>query len=300
MKLKDAISLFLEYCEKEKNYSPRAIKTYEIALRNFYEEIRDLAEREPDLEAIEIDDIRYFAARLMDKNLKKSSLKLKISAVKSFFKFCSKKKLIVSNPADLIASPKIEKTLPSYLLEKEINEVLENIDVSTPLGARDKALIELLYSSGLRISEALNLSVGDVNFSAKTAKVLGKGNKERIALVGEKALRALADYLAKRPLLAKNKKETALFLTKSGKKMSPSDAYRAVKNKLIGWTEAPRKSPHALRHTFATHLLDNGADIKAIGDMLGHASLSSTQIYARVSVERLKKVYKLAHPKASE
>jgi site-specific recombinase XerD len=156
----------------------------------------------------------------------------------------------------------------------------------------------LLYSSGLRISEALSLNIGDISFSSRVVRVIGKGNKERVVPVGEKAVMAITEYMALRPNLLVNKTEQALFLSAHGQRLSPVAAYRLVHRAMQGCTEAKQKSPHVLRHSFATHLLDNGADIKSVSEMLGHSSLSTTQIYTHLSVERLKSAYKNAHPKA--
>jgi len=230
--------------------------------------------------------------------LSKSSLRLKIAAIKSFFKFAFKKDLIEKNPAAFIKSPKKEKKLPSYLTENEVNSLIESIIDKDPINLRNKALIELIYSSGLRISEALNLNVTSIDFSNKSVKVLGKGNKERIVPIGEKALLALSNYLVSRSQLKQDNLEKALFLSKKGKRMNAVEAYRVINSLMKLHTEAKQKSPHILRHTFATHLLDNGADIKAVSEMLGHSSLSSTQVYTHLSIERLKNAYKKAHPKA--
>jgi len=234
----------------------------------------------------------------MDSGNKKSSLRLKIAAVKSFFKFCQKKGLTDKNPASLIPTPKREKKLPSFLLQNEIREIIENINEDEPVSLRNKALTELLYSSGLRISEALQLNVFDINFSNKSVKVLGKGRKERIVPIGNKALQSIQNYIQQRSNFKPDINEKALFLSKRGSRMNAVNAWRVINKLMREHTEAPQKSPHVLRHTFATHLLDNGADIQSVSEMLGHASLSTTQVYTHVSIERLKDAYKKAHPKA--
>ncbi len=298
MKLDDSIGHFIDYCRTERNYSEKTIDTYYIALLQFREYIA--ITDSPDLKVGEItkEEVNYFLGYLHDKGMKKRSIKLKISAVKSFFKFCYKKDIIKSNPASLVVLPKTERTLPSFLLEKEIEKLFASFDVSDPLQARNAALIELLYSSGLRISEALSLNLNDINREEHTVKVLGKGNKHRIVPIGRKALEALKNYFEKRNELAEKINDDALFITRKGKRLSQREAYRVINRALQGITEASKKSPHILRHSFATHLLDKGADLQSVSEMLGHSSLSTTQVYTHVSIERLKEAYKKAHPKA--
>lgn len=298
MKLNTAISKFLEYCETERNFSAHTINSYRLALAQFYDYLNEQWGEIPELKEIGTNDIRPFLSFLLDRGHKKATLRMKLAAVKSLFKFCQKKEYIEKNPASLVATPKKEKKLPSFLLELEVKEIIDEIKDDTPIHLRDKALIELLYSSGLRISEALQLNINDIHFSTKSVKVLGKGNKERIVPIGQKALLSLDKYLHQRTRLLRNTKELALFLSISGKRMNPVNAYRVINRLMKGHTESPQKSPHVLRHSFATHMLDNGADIQSVSEMLGHASLSSTQVYTHVSIERLKKAYKKAHPKA--
>lgn len=298
MTILDAKRLFTEYCESEKDFSPYTVANYDLSLNQFYDYLAGIFDKIPDLADIETDDIRPFLGWLHDKGLSKNSLRLKISAVKSFFSFCHRKDYIDSNPASNVRTPKRDKKLPSFLLKNEIGDLIEKFDKESPVGARNLALMELIYSSGLRIGEALSLNVSDINFTNKLIKVTGKGRKERIVPVGDKALFAVGQYFTLRRQLAKNSSEDALFLTSRGNRLDSSGAYRAMNRAMKGITEAPQKSPHVLRHSFATHLMDNGADITAVSEMLGHSSLSSTQVYTHVSIERLKKAYKKAHPKA--
>ncbi|ROL59905.1 tyrosine recombinase XerC [Bacteroidetes/Chlorobi group bacterium ChocPot_Mid] len=298
MKIEEGIKQFLIYCETERNYSQYTVESYGTALAQFFDFLQEEFGEVPELNEIETNDIRPFLSFLLEKGQKKSSLRLKIAAVKSFFKYCQKKGLTEKNPASLVPSPKKDKKLPSFLLQNEIARLIENIGEDSVEDIRNKALIELLYSSGLRISEALNLDVNDINFYQRSVKVLGKGNKERVVPIGSKALSAIKKYLEKRNELLQNSNETALFLSKKGKRMNSVNAYRIINALMRLNTESPQKSPHVLRHTFATHLLDNGADIQSVSEMLGHASLSTTQVYTHVSIERLKSAYKKAHPKA--
>jgi site-specific recombinase XerD len=207
---------------------------------------------------------------------------------------------MLKNPANILTAPKVEKKLPSFLQAKEVVILMQSFDRSTPTGSRDAALAELLYGSGLRISEALQLELHSVDRRRSSVRVMGKGSKERIVPVGKATLDALQTYSALRSGFHAPVTETALFLNNNGKRMTPSQAWSVINKAMHGITESKQKSPHVLRHSFATHLLDNGADIQAVSEMLGHASLSTTQVYTHVSVERLKAAYKQAHPKAGE
>ncbi len=297
MKTEETIGQFIDYCRVEKNYSEKTIETYYTALNQFEEYLSIMNSPDIDIEDVDKNDVNYFLGWLHDKGMKKRSIKLKVSAIKSFFKFCYKKDILSSNPAALIILPKTEKTLPSFLLQKEIDKLLNSFDKDDPLQLRNLALIELLYSSGLRISEALQLNIDDIDFKERTVKVTGKSNKQRIVPVGQKALDSIQLY-KKRKTEISDTKTNFLFIARSGKRLSPREAYRVIHNALQGITEATKKSPHILRHTFATHLLDRGADLQSVSEMLGHSSLSTTQVYTHVSIERLKEAYKKAHPKA--
>jgi len=298
MTFPDAIRQFLDYCDSERSFSGLTTETYRIALADFVEFLREGFDELPEVESIRTEDIRPFLGWLHDNGLVKKSLKVKIAAVKSFFLFLAKKKIIFKNPALLISIPKSEQKLPSFLQHEEIMAFFAQFDTSTPEGARDSALAELLYSCGLRISECLNLRIPDIDTHGFTVKVMGKGRKQRIVPVGEVAMTALAAYLKLRHTFVTPASENYVFLGKKGSRMNAAVAYTIIHNAMSSVTEATQKSPHILRHSFATHLLDNGADISAVSEMLGHSSLSSTQIYTHVSIERLKSAYKSAHPKA--
>jgi integrase/recombinase XerC len=263
----------------------------------FIEYFNDAFDCEPNLELIEAEDIRPFLGWLNDKGLKKNTLRVRISALKSFFKFCTKKEYLKSNPATLVLSPKRDKSLPTFLIENEIIQLLEKSDISSFEGARNNALIELLYGSGLRISELLNLKINDLNFYEGVVKVKGKGNKIRIVPLGSKSIIALKKYIELRNCEIPRKIDI-LFTLSNGKKLYYSAAYRIINKSLQGITESKKKSPHVFRHTFATHLMSNGADIRTVSEMLGHSSLSTTQVYTHLSIEKLKDSYKKAHPKA--
>lgn len=297
MKISDAYAQFLNWCRVERAYSLNTVENYNIALEQFREYMLEIYETEPELELLDIDDVRPFLGWLHDKGLNKTSLRMKLSALKSFFKYCLKLDLIEKNPAVGVIAPKLQKKLPSFILQSEAENLMESFSSDDPVGARNLALAELLYSSGLRISEALNLKIGDIDLKKRLVRTIGKGKKERVTPVGVQAVQAITEYLKFRPSLVKNTEEKTLFLTAKGKKLNPATAYRIIHKAMSGITEAPQKSPHVLRHSFATHLLDNGADIMSVSEMLGHSSLSTTQVYTHVSIERLKSAYKKAHPK---
>ncbi|MFN4817767.1 MAG: site-specific tyrosine recombinase/integron integrase [Ignavibacteria bacterium] len=296
-----AVQEFLSACELQKGYSPHTIETYRFALMEFLDYFKSEYGVNPDINAIEPADIRPFLGYLHDRGLSKKSLRVKIAAVKSFFKFAFRQSWIDRNPAAIVSTPKAEKKLPSFLQSGEIESLMDSFDPSSPGGARNIAIAELLYSSGLRVSELIQLPMQDLDMHAGTVRVMGKGKKERIVPIGGKAIEALEAYIAMRSYLTSldtAKPDGKVFLSDRGKMMNPSVVYRIIRRAMNPVTESPQKSPHVLRHTFATHLLDNGADISSVSEMLGHSSLSATQVYTHVSVDRLKQAYQKAHPRA--
>lgn len=298
MEFKDLINKFIEYCEVQKAFSKHTLNSYILALSQFYDFFFEEYNCSPDIKCIETDDIRPFLEWLSNKSMTKKTIRLKVSALKSFFKFCLKNNFIEKNPTTLIILPKSEKKLPSFLQKNEVNNLFKITGNDSFATARNLALTELLYGSGLRISEALQLNLNDLNFNEKIVRILGKGNKQRIVPLGNKTIDSLLIYYEFRNQHPTIIDSNAVFLTQKGKRMTPAFAYKIIHNAMQGITEAQQKSPHVLRHTFATHLLDNGADIKSVSEMLGHESLSTTQIYTHLSVEKLKSTYKQAHPKA--
>lgn len=297
MELFNIFDSFIGYCRHEKAFSEHTITSYQHTLNELYEYLSEVYGKEIDLSIIDADDLRPFLGWLHDKGLQKNSLRQRISAVKSFFKYCHKKGIINSNPASLISTPKRDKNLPTFLQTSEINQLVEVFNEDNLKSARALALVELLYGSGLRINEALSLNNGDINFRESTVKVTGKGNKQRVVPLSKKSSEALTKYLKYRNAITSSEKN-AVFLADNGKRLYHSAAYRIIKNSLKGITESKKKSPHVLRHSFATHLISNGADINSVSQMLGHTSLSTTTVYTHLSIEKLKDSYKKAHPKA--
>lgn len=297
MTLLNAISIFLRSLDVEKGASAHTIVAYNVALRQFVECCSELNPNLVHIGDIAEADIRPFPGWLLHRGISRKSIRLKLAAVRSMFRFLVRLGELERNPAQMIVSPKINTTLPAFLQQEEAADLAVAFDIDTVAGKRNMALCELLYGSGLRISEALQLNMGEIDFKRRVVRVLGKRSKERIVPITQSAADSILLYIEVRTRLNPLSNEHALFLGARGKRLTPVSAYRIVQKALGPITEAARKSPHVLRHSFATHLLDNGADLKAVSEMLGHASLSTTQVYTHVSVERLKEAYKKAHPR---
>ena len=244
-------------------------------------------------------DVRRYGAGLSNAGAAPATVARKLAAIRGFYGFLVRTDRAGSNPAELVSSPKRSEKLPTVLTTEQMRSLLERIPARTPLELRDRAMLELAYSCGLRCEEIVNLDLGALDFETEQLRVLGKGSKERLLPVGEPAQRALRRYLDKaRHALAADPRENALFLSKSGRRLSNSDVTR----RLGLWTReaalAAGVSPHALRHSFATHLLEGGADLRTIQELLGHASISTTQVYTRVDAARLRDTYAASHPRA--
>jgi len=244
-------------------------------------------------------DVRRFAAGLSSGGAAPATVSRKLASIRGLYGFLVRTERVGQNPAELVASPKRAEKLPRVLSVEQMRELLERIPARTPLELRDRAMLELAYSCGLRCEEIVNLDVRSLDFETEQLRVLGKGSKERLLPVGEPAQRALERYLQRgRHALTTDPGELALFLSKSGRRLSNSDVTR----RLGLWTReaamAAGVSPHALRHSFATHLLEGGADLRTIQELLGHASISTTQVYTRVDAARLRDTYAASHPRA--
>ena len=302
--MNEAIHRYLEHLERERGYSVHTLASYREDLQQFSDFLRRRFDRHGlALRDIDRSVIRLFLGELLEQHYAKSSIARKLACLKSFFKYLHASRMITHNPAGAVSSPRLEKRLPRFLDERTAARLMEQPDRSSAVGLRDAAILELFYGTGIRLSELLGLSPEDVDLRNDTMKVLGKGNKERIVPVGRQAKAAVKLYLAARgQLLPRRPGGTdtrALFLTSRGNPLHPKGVHLLVRRYISRVSEIEKKSPHVLRHSFATHLLDRGADLNAVKELLGHASLSTTQIYTHVSVERLKKVYAQAHPKAS-
>jgi tyrosine recombinase XerC len=244
-------------------------------------------------------DLRAYAAALSEQGLKRSTVSRKLAAVRSFHDHLVRYGSAAQNPAQLLPTPKREARLPRVLGPDEVEALLDGIPARTPLEVRDRALFELAYSSGLRAEEIVNLELGDIDFDAEAVRVTGKGSRTRIVPIGEPAGRALGRYLERaRPGLAVRSDEPALFLSRRGRRLSTSDVRRRLSRWVRAAAVAGRVSPHTLRHSFATHLLEGGADLRSIQELLGHSSVSTTQIYTRVEPAHLRREYARSHPRA--
>jgi site-specific recombinase XerD len=244
-------------------------------------------------------DVRRYAAGLSSEGAAPATVARKLASVRGLFDFLVRTERLGQNPADLVSSPKREEKLPRVLTVEQVRELLERIPARTPLELRDRAMLELAYSCGLRCEEIVTLDVGALDFETEQLRVLGKGSKERLLPVGEPAQRALRGYSERgRHALTADPREQALFLSKSGRRLSNSDITRRLGLWVREAALAGGVSPHSLRHSFATHLLEGGADLRTIQELLGHASISTTQVYTRVDAARLRDAYAATHPRA--
>jgi integrase/recombinase XerC/integrase/recombinase XerD len=253
------------------------------------------------LNPVEVDYkvLRRWAARLSQRGAAPRTMARKLASIRSLFRSLLEHGEVASNPADLLPAPRLPQTLPTTLKPADVAALLERIPASTPLEQRDRALFELAYSSGLRAEELVDLDTSSIDFDAEQVRVEGKGSKTRFVPAGEHALRSIAAYLERaRPALAGADAESALFLSKSGRRLSTSDVRRRLRVWARHASAQTGVHPHALRHSFATHLLEGGADLRAIQEMLGHASISTTQVYTRVESARLRAAYAKSHPRA--
>ncbi len=303
--LDQQIEAFARYLRDERRSSARTVETYVRDLESFAEWVR-AEDLPPDARKLDIVALRAFLSSLFRDN-QASTMKKKVSGLRSFFKFLLKRQILSQNPASALRTPKVPKGLPRFLTVDQAFRVMEappkESERKKPLRVRDRALLETLYGTGVRVGELASMNIGDCDFTEASVRVLGKGGKERIVPLGQSALHALQDYLLeRRGLLAKAKQgdDDALWLAQSGRRLSVRQVQNIVRRH--GTLGAGRGDlhPHAMRHTCATHLLDAGADLRSIQELLGHSSLSTTQRYTHVSVDRLMEVYDKAHPLARD
>lgn len=292
--LPEQIAVFCRYLDTERNVSPHTLAAY----RRDLEQLAAFVARETG-RAAGVGDVDHLLLRrylaLLGKRAKKSSVGRKLAAIRSFFRFLVRHGVVDKNPAELIATPKKENRLPFHLDIDQVTTLVEAPQDTDKHALRDRAILEMLYSCGLRVSELTGLAVCDLDLSGGMVRVLGKGNKERILPVGSRALEAIRSYLEGRGELAGS---GPLFLNTRGQRINRRSVARIVDAHVLRIAAFKRISPHILRHTFATHMLEGGADLRAIQELLGHASLSTTQKYTHVGIDRLMEVYDKAHPKA--
>ncbi|MCK5214793.1 MAG: tyrosine recombinase XerC [Candidatus Omnitrophica bacterium] len=282
------IDKFIDYLEIEKNYSPHTILNYRIDLDEFIKFSEDIP-----VQRVMYIHFRKYLAQLRTKHLKPRSLARKLSSLRSFFKFLHREGFITDNPALLLVTPKLDKILPKFLTEDEMIQLIESPRLPKSADRRDRAIMETLYSTGIRVSELVGLDVMDVDFIGNIVKVKGKGRKERLVPIGEPAVDAMRDYLDQRKSSGR-----ALFLNKNKTRLTARSVGNILKKHILTTSLRMNVSPHVLRHSFATHLLNRGADLRSVQELLGHVNLSTTQIYTHVTTERLKNIYDKAHPRA--
>ncbi|MBO6524264.1 MAG: tyrosine recombinase XerC [Balneolaceae bacterium] len=303
--MKKLIEKYLKYLQVERNSSPHTITSYKNDLTSFLNFCASQFECDPehvDVQQITRLIIRLWLGELSDEGLSKSSIARKVAALRSFFKYSFKRGYITKNPAHLLVVPKKDKSLPKTVTPEDLNRMLENVDIETTRGLQDRAILEVFYGTGIRVSELVGLNLTDLDLRAGQITVQGKGNKERIVPLGDTARDILKDFTKKRTELYGSRTDSdarrALFLAASGQRAYVRSIRYMVEKYLSRESEVTQKSPHVLRHSFATHMLNNGADIRLIKEFLGHANLAATQVYTHTSVERLKNVYEQAHPRA--
>lgn len=287
------IDRFIQHLEGERNLSPHTLKAYREDLEAFEQFIKEVGDPEVDQSLI-----RRYLGYLRIRNYSRRSIARKLASLRSYYRFLSERGLVETNPAYNLPGPKQDSRLPAFLFQSEIDALLNIPKEDNIFGLRDRAVLEMLYTSGMRISELTGLNIDSIDYLTEVAKVRGKGGKERLLPLGSYAMQALERYLSKRDKLVKDRSEKSLFLNRYGRRLS-GRWIRVMLNRYIREAAINKRvSPHTIRHTFATHLLDNGADLRAVQELLGHVSLSTTQIYTHVSGERLKAVYEKAHPRA--
>ena len=298
--MRTAIERFIEYLRVERNASPLTLKSYEedlIALVLYLEEVEDRPVKIVEVTTL---SLRRFIAQLQEAGYAKSTISRKLACLRSFFRFAVREGWIETNIAKPLRNPRAGRKLPHFLSAEEIAKLLEIPPSTTSSGLRDRAILETMYSSGLRVSELVGLGLEDIDFPAGLIRVRGKGRKERLSPLGSYAQKALKKWIAKRKPDPKAGKDhtSAVFLNRFGRRLTSRSVGRMVEKYLKQCGLDQRTSPHTLRHSFATHLLDRGADIRSVQELLGHKSLITTQIYTHVSTTRLREVYETAHPRA--
>ena len=292
------IKAFLEYLLLERNYSERTISSYGADLREFEDYLKK-TDAELDFTKVHADHVRGWIASLMDNGKAVTYVNRKLSSLRSFYRFLLRRKEVTVNPMVKIVGPKKKKPLPSFVREKDMDRLLDELSFGEGFeGCRDRIILELFYATGMRLSELIGLNDVDVDFSARLIKVTGKRNKQRLIPFGDELAEDLLIYIKVRNETLPKKETDAFFVCKSGKRVYPMQVYRLVKRNLSKVVTLKKRSPHVLRHTFATAMLNDNAELKAVQELLGHESLATTEVYTHATFEELKKVYEQAHPRA--
>ena len=293
--IKLTISEFIDYCRNEKMFSKHTISAYKHDLDLMYFNFNERGIK--NLNEVDYDLLNIFLAEQLENKNSIRTIARRLSSIKSFFKYLLSSEVIKNNPASFIKTPKIKNKIPTYVQNNKINELMKLPDLSKVIGIRDRAILETFYATGIRLNELTGINLGSFNIEENLVKVLGKGAKERFIPFGVPAKKAIESYLEVRGLSWSSDSSIPLFVNSKGRRLTSRTIQKRVKYYLkiiLGSNEG--SSPHTLRHTFGTHLLENDADIRSIQDLLGHSSISSTQIYTKVNPEKMKKIYKQAHP----
>lgn len=296
-----AVQQFLNSLRVERNASPLTIKSYLDDLSHLQEFLLERTGRLPEPAELEVGILRQYVAWLHECGYARTTTARRLACLRSFFRYCCRESICESNPAKPLRTPRTGRKLPHFLTTEQIGQLLTAPPANTPAGLRDRAILETMYSAGLRVSELVALNLGDWDRSAGILRVLGKGKRERISPVGSYATKALDQWLEVRQPdpQAHEKQRAALFLNRFGRRLTTRSIGRMLETHIATAGLASQTSPHTLRHTFATHLLDGGADLRSVQELLGHKSLTTTQIYTHVSTRRLRETYELAHPHAA-
>lgn len=297
---KDLLEQFRAYLLVEKNFSQYTAKAYTSDVMSFLIWLEDT-----DVSSVDYNKIREYLRFIYKYNYKKTTVARKISALRTFYKYLYRERVVEANPVAGVSAPKKTKSLPKFLDKEEIEQILNNVNIESPSGFRNRAILELLWATGMRISELSGLNFGDLNLEHNEIKVFGKGSKERIVLISERAKQYLERYIhTARRLVAKDfppppqEENSPVFINNTGYRLNPK-TIRNVINSIVEKISLPQKvTPHMFRHSFATYLIENGADLRVVQELLGHASISNTQIYTHISTKHLTDTYNKAHPRA--
>jgi len=295
-----AIDAFIRHLKIERNASPLTLKSYSEDLGSLLTFFNDVRQRVPEVDQVTVGELREYVAYLHECGYAKTTIARRLACLRSFFRYCRREKLVETNPAQALRTPRTGRKLPHFLSTDQVTTLLEAPPANTPAGLRDRAILEVFYSAGLRVAELVGLNLSDWDADASVLRVLGKGRKERIAPLGRHADKALRDWVAVRAphSNASSDERDAMFLNRFGGRLTTRSVARLLDKHLKSVGLSSKTSPHTLRHTFATHLLDGGADLRSVQELLGHKSLTTTQIYTHVSTRRLRDTYEQAHPHA--
>lgn len=293
------IKSFIAYLSVEKNFSEHTVNAYKSDIISFF-----IWTNYTSVEKIEYEKLREYLYFIQKFNYKKTTIARKIASIRTFFKYLYKAQYITKNPAENLSAPKRPKSLPKFLTDDEMTNILDNVDINTPAGLRNKAILELLWATGMRVSELSNLNFENLNLEENEITVFGKGAKERIVLISERAKKFLIQYInTARPLISREKQSdtnntSPVFINKTGFRLQNKTIRNAI-NDIVNEIQLPKHvTPHMFRHSFATRLIENGADLRVVQELLGHASISNTQIYTHISTQHMKEEYIKAHPHA--